>query len=97
MRINVQSKKEGKDMTVFNVVLCVFCMRGSRNFRKGEGVQAHPTEKSSDNVFFVVFLVLNFNLFNSFTERVRWFIFRNAIIFEGSRGGPTFSRGGSKC
>ena len=80
-------------MTVFNVVLCVFCMHGSRNFCKGEGVQAHLTEKSSD-IFVLVFLVLNFNLLNSFTERVRWFIFWNTIIFEGSRGGPTFSRGG---
>ena len=30
----VQSKKQGKYMTVFNAVLCVFCicMCGSRNF-----------------------------------------------------------------
>ena len=55
-------------MTYFNVVLCVFCMRGSRNFRQGgaggggvRGVQAHLTEKAllSENpltrVCFVVF------------------------------------------
>ena len=45
-------------------------------------------------VFFCCFLVLTFNLFNSFTEgtdpRVRWFIFWKTIIFQGSRGGPTF-------
>ena len=45
-------------------------------------------------VIFAVFLVLTFNLFNSFTEgtdpRVRWFIFWKTIIFQGSRGGPTF-------
>ena len=45
-------------------------------------------------VIFVVFLVLTFNLFNSFTAgtdpRVRWFIFWKTIIFQGSRGGPTF-------
>ena len=45
-------------------------------------------------VIFAVFLVLTFNLFNSFTEgtdpRVRWFIFWKTIIFQGSRRGPTF-------
>ena len=40
----VQSKKQGKYMTVFNAVLCVFCicMCGSRNFHQvggGEGVK----------------------------------------------------------
>ena len=43
---------------------------------------------------FLLFLVLTFNLFNSFTEgtdpRVRWFIFWKTIIFQGSRGRPTF-------
>ena len=35
----VQSKKQGKYMTVFNAVLCVFCvcMCGSRNFYQGGG------------------------------------------------------------
>ena len=45
-------------------------------------------------VIFAVYLVLTFNLFNSFTEgtdpRVRWFIFWKTIIFQGSRRGPTF-------
>ena len=62
----------------------------------GERVPAHLTVKSSDSVFcyFCCFLVLTFNLFNSFTEgtdpRVRWFIFWKTIIFQGSRGRPTF-------
>ena len=42
----------------------------------------------------LLFLVLTFNLFNSFTEgtdpRVRWFIFGKTIIFQGSRGRPTY-------
>ena len=35
----VQSKKQGKYVTVFNAVLCVFCicMCGSRNFHRGGG------------------------------------------------------------
>ena len=45
-------------------------------------------------VIFAVFLVLAFNLFNSFTEgtdpSVRWFIFWKTIIFQGSRGRPIF-------
>ena len=44
--------------------------------------------------YFCCFLVLTFNLFNSFTEgtdpRVPWFIFLKTIIFQGSRGRPTF-------
>ena len=62
----------------------------------GKRVQAHMTVKSSYSVvlLFLLFLVLTFNLFNSFTEgtdpRVRWFIFWKTIIFQGSRGGPTF-------
>ena len=44
--------------------------------------------------YFCCFLVLTVNLFNSFTEgtdpRVRWFIFWKTIIFQGSRGRPTF-------
>ena len=45
-------------------------------------------------LLFLLFLVLTFNLFNSFTEgtdpRVQWFIFWKTIIFQGSRGRPTF-------
>ena len=44
--------------------------------------------------YFCCFLVLTFNLLNSFTEgtdpRVQWFIFWKTIIFQGSRGCPTF-------
>ena len=60
-----------------------------------EGVQARLTKKSSDNVF--LFLVLSLFL------EVKWSISKKYIIFQGSRGGPTFSRGvqlfsgGSNC
>ena len=51
-------------------------------------------------VIFAVFLVLTFNLLNSFTEgtdpRFRWFIFWKTIIFQGSRGGPTFDGVGGR-
>ena len=101
----VQSKKQGKYTAVFNAVLCVFCicMCGSRNFHQvgggGLGVEGPgpPDSKKLGQrcfVIFAVFLVLTFNLFNSFTEgtdpRVRWFIFWKTIIFQGSRRGPTF-------
>ena len=66
-------------------------MRGSRNFRQGGGggggggvgVQVNLT-KSSDNLFLVLSL---------FYSR-KWLISKKTIIFQGSRGGPTFSRGG---
>ena len=102
----VQSKKQRKYMAVFNAVLCVFCicMCGSRNFHQvcvcgGEGLEGPgpPDSKKLGQRCFVIFadfLVLTFNLFNSFTEgtdpRVRWFIFWKTIIFQGSRRGPTF-------
>ena len=93
---------QSKYMTVFNAVLCVFCicMCGSRNFHQvcvwggGGGVEGPgpPDSKKARTAFFVIFAV--FNLFNSFTEgtdpRVRWFIFWKTIIFQGSRGRPTF-------
>ena len=72
-------------------------------FARWGGVQAWLSVNSSD-----VFLVLN--LFYSFTEGVQWsFQLKKTIIFQGFRGGPTFSRGhptfsrgggvggGSKC
>ena len=119
----VQSKKQGKYMAVFNAVFCVFCicMCGSRNFHQvggGGGVEGPgPSDRKKARTalfcYFCCFLVLTFNVFNSFTKgtdpRVRWFIFWKTIIFQGSRGGPTFyglgggvqlfSRGGgaSKC
>ena len=45
-------------------------------------------------LLFLLFFSPHLNLFNSFTEgtdpRVRWFIFWKTIIFQGSRGHPTF-------
>ena len=93
----VQSKKQGKYMTVFNAVLCVFCicMCGSRNFHQvcvcgGGGVEGPdpPDSKKLGQrlLLFLLFLVLTFNLFNSFTEgtdpRVRWIIFWKTIRFQ---------------
>ena len=63
-------------------------MRVSRNFCQG-GVQVSLTKKSSDNVFFCFFLVLSL-----FYRSLEWSISKKSIIFQGSRGGPTFSRGG---
>ena len=62
----------------------------SRNFCQGGGgggggggFQPRLPENSSDKVFFSLVL----NLFYSFTSK-------RTIIFQGFRGGPTFSRGG---
>ena len=61
-----------------------------------EGPGSPDRKKLGQHCFaiFAVFLVLTFNVFNSFTEgtdpRARWFIFWKTIIFQGSRGGPTF-------
>ena len=89
----------------FNAVLCVFCIcmcesRSFHLFTKGGGGVEGPGPPDSKKArtalfcYFCCFLVLTFNLFNSFTEgsdpRVRWFIFWKTIIFQGSRGGPTF-------
>ena len=68
----------------------------------GGGVEdpGPPDSKKLGQLFllFLLLLVLTFNLFNSFTEgtdpRVRWFIFWKTIIFQGSRGRPTFYRVG---
>ena len=62
-------------------------MRGSRNFRRGGGggVQVNlAKKKSSDNLFLVLSLCYS----------RKWLISKKTIIFQGSRGGPTFSRGG---
>ena len=59
----VQSKKQGKYMAIFNVVLCVFCicMCGSRNFHQvgGGGVEdpGPPDSKKLGQRCFVVFAV----------------------------------------
>ena len=64
----VQSKKQGKYMTVFNAILCVFCicMCGSRNFHQvcvcgggGGGRVAGPGPPDSKKLgqrFFVIFV-----------------------------------------
>ena len=57
-------------------------MRGSRNFRQGGPGQSH---KKALTTFFFPTLI--------FTE-VKWLISKKTIIFQGFRGGPTFSRGG---
>ena len=70
-------------------------MRGSRNFRQGGGgggVQVNLTKKALTFFFFVFFFVLS--LFYDFTE-VKWLISKKTIIFQCSRGGPTFFQGGS--
>ena len=63
-------------------------MRGSRNKFQGEGVQAWRPENSLDHFFFSPQLVLQL------TEGVQWFYYRENILFQGSRVGPTFSGGG---
>ena len=63
-------------------------MCGSRNFAMGWGVQARLPENNSDNVFLVL------NLFYSFTVVYQLFMSKKTIIFQGFRGGPTFSGGG---
>ena len=62
-------------------------MRGSRKFRQGGGgVQVSLTKKALTTFFFSPQLI--------FTE-VKWSIISKiSIIFQGFRGGPTFSRGG---
>ena len=53
----------------------------------GGGVQVNLTKKKgSDNFFFFVLRAY-------FTED-KWLKSKKTIIFQGSRGGPTFSRGG---
>ena len=55
-------------------------MRGSRNFRQGG-----PGPGISDNVFFLVL---------SLFYRSQMVNFKENYHFQGSRGGPTISRGG---
>ena len=76
----------------------IFTKWGGGGGGGGGGVEGPgpPDSKKLGQRFllFLLFLVLTFNLFNSFTEgtdpRVRWFIFWKTIIFQGSRGRPTF-------
>ena len=64
-------------------------MRRSRNFCQGGGVQAWRTENSLGNVFILVL-----NLFYSLQRGSNGFITEKTLLFQGSRGGPTFSEGG---
>ena len=48
------------------------------------GVRVNLTKKSPDNLFFS----------SAYFTEVRWLISKKTIIFQGSRGGLTFSRGG---
>ena len=61
-------------------------MHGSRNFRQGGQCQS---DKKALTIFF--FLVL------SLFYEVKRSISKKSIIFQGSRGGPLFSRGGVQC
>ena len=56
----------------------------------GGGGPGQTDKKSSDNVFFFFF----FFFFLAYSTEVKWSISRKSIIFQGSRRGPTFSRGG---
>ena len=60
-------------------------MRGSRKFRQGGGGPGQSDKKALTTFFFSPQLI--------FTE-VKWSISKKSIIFQGFRGGPTFSRGG---
>ena len=63
-------------------------MRGSRNFRQGDPGE-DDRKKALTTFFFSVF-----NLFYSFTEGAQRTFLRKTVLFKGSKGGPTFSRGG---
>ena len=94
----VQSKKQGKYMRYYASSASACADPGI--FTKWGGDVEDPGPSDSKKlgqrcfVIFAVFLVLTFNLLNSFTggtdPRVQWFIFWKTIIFQGSRGGPTF-------
>ena len=88
MRYNVSSASAYADPGIFTK------WGGGGGGKEGPGQPERKKLGQRCFVIFAVFLVLTFNLFNSFTEgtdpRVRWFIFWKTIIFQGSRGGPTF-------
>ena len=66
------------------------CMCRSRIICQG---RSRPdSQKTVWTTFFFVFLVLN--LFYSLQRGSKCFITEKTILFQGSRGGPTFSRGG---
>ena len=51
----------------------------------GGGGPGQSDKKSPDNVLY---------LSSAYFTEVKWLISKKTIIFQGSRGGPTFSRGG---
>ena len=79
---------------------CNFCkqfeprsgMRGSRIFFRGGGPGPTARKQSGQQFFFHFSKVLN--LFYSLQRGSNGFITVKIILFQGSRGGPTFSRGG---
>ena len=84
------SRYEKRDVNCgFHAYKRINSMRGSRNIC--QGVQARWPENSLDKVFFYFFSP---QLILQFTEGVQWFITEKTILFQGSRGSPTFSGGG---
>ena len=63
-------------------------MRGSRIFTRGS---RPDVQKTVSTTFFFFCFVLN--LFYSLQRGSNGFITEKTILFQGSRGGPTFSRG----
>ena len=60
----------------------------------GGGVHVNLTKKNADSVvYLVLFFCFFFSLRLIFSE-VKWLISKRNIIFQGSGGGPNFSRGG---
>ena len=69
------------------------CMRGSRNFRQGG--QGQSDKKALTLFCFVLFCFFVF--FSAYFTKVKWLFSKKTIIFQGSRGGPTFFKEGSNC
>ena len=63
-------------------------MRGSRNFRQGGPDQSDKKALTTFSFFFFFFF------FSPYFTEVKWSISKKFIIFQGSIGGPTLSRGG---
>ena len=66
-------------------------MRGSRNFFRGGGVHA-PTARNGQRIFFIT-IILSSTYF-TVLRGSNGFITEKTILFQGSRRGLTFSRGG---
>ena len=65
-------------------------MRGSRNFFREGGGGVKP---DGQKTVWMTLLFLILNLFYSLQRGSNGFITEKTILFQGSRGGPTFSRG----